>query len=180
MLSAPEADSAKFCPQHIAVYDLAVNAYIPRISNNRYQVHLDHLSFNERSGFELKAMQAKADFGRNGARLYDFTLDLPESHLAFEPIELRFSGYGDIRRALREETMTVNTVGTNTVYLPDLKAFAPVLDDFDCHASLVLGADGSLDEVNLRTLAVRDSRGKAFSLVASGKVQSPASREELS
>lgn len=180
VLSAPQPDTAKFCPQHMAVHNLAVNAYIPRISNNRYQVHLDHLSFCERSGFELKAMQAKADFGQDGARLYDFSLDLPQSHLAFDPIALRFSGYGDIRRALREESMIVNTVGTNTVYLPDLKAFAPVLDDFDCHASLVLGAEGSLDEVNLRTLAVRDSRGKAFSLVASGKVQSPASREELS
>lgn len=180
VLSAPPADSAKFCPEHIAVRDLAVNAYIPRISNNRYQVQLDHLSFSERSGFELKALRAKADFGRNGARLYDFSLDLSESHLAFEPLELHFSGYEDIRRALREEHVNVNTVGINSVYLPDLKAFAPVLENFDCHASLVIEAQGTLDDLHLNTLAVRDGRGRAFSLVASGNVSSLTDREQLS
>ncbi|MCX4263282.1 MAG: translocation/assembly module TamB [Muribaculaceae bacterium] len=180
VLSASQPDSAKFCPQHIAVHNLAVNAYIPRISNNRYQVHLDHLSFCERSGFELKALHAKADFGRSGARLYDFSLELPESRLAFEPLELSFSGYEDMPRALREETVVINTTGTNTVYLPDLRAFAPVLEDFDCHASLVLGAEGSLDNVHINTLAIRDGRGRAFSLSASGNVVHPANRDDMS
>ncbi len=66
VFSAAEPDSGRFNAKHIAVNDLAINAYIPQISNNRYRVHLDHLSFDERSGFSISALQAKADFGQIG------------------------------------------------------------------------------------------------------------------
>lgn len=45
-----------FCKNHIKVENIALNAFIPQISNECYQTHIDHLSFTERSGFTLSAM----------------------------------------------------------------------------------------------------------------------------
>ncbi len=180
VFSAAEPDSGRFNAKHIAVNDLAINAYIPQISNNRYRVHLDHLSFDERSGFSISALQAKADFGRDGARLYDFSLDLPSSHLEFDPIELRYDGYSDIRPALNRENVHIATEGVNTIYLPDLSAFSPALGKLDCLLALDLCAEGSLSSLDLRTLAIRDARGGALSLLLTGSGHDLLDKEKLS
>ena len=59
ILSAAAPDSAVFSPQHIAVTDLAINAFIPQISDEGYRVNIDHLSFSERSGFTVDKLTAK-------------------------------------------------------------------------------------------------------------------------
>lgn len=178
--STPLPDSARFNSTHICVKDLAVNAYIPQISNNRYRVHLDHLSFNERSGFSLKALQTKVDFGKDGARLYDFSLDLPKTHLALAPIEFSFDGYSDIVKALSREHLCVATHGDNVVYLPDFKAFVPILENIDRRIGLKIKADGSLANLNLRTFSLEDADGGALSVVASGNAANITDKDNLS
>ncbi|MDE6197765.1 MAG: translocation/assembly module TamB domain-containing protein [Muribaculaceae bacterium] len=177
--SAALPDSGRFCPSHIAVENLAVNAFIPRISNSRYQVHIDHISFDERSGFALKALQGKADFGADGARLYDFSLDLPESHIALKPIEIEFNGFNDIKAALRRDIVSVSTSGDNYIYPPDFKAFVPMLADISRHFDIDLDARGNMTSVDLRSFALRDADGTSLSLAATGLARSIDDKSEL-
>lgn len=170
--SAAPPDSGRFCPQHIAVTGLALNAYIPRLSNQEYRVHLDHLSLTERSGFTLKALQAKASVSRTELRVSDFSLSLPESSLGLMPIELRYNGYNDIRAALERESITVSTSDICVIYPPDLRAFVPVLGDIDCRLALTLDAAGTLSDISLRSFGLRDVDGDAFNITATGNASS--------
>lgn len=59
VLSEAAPDSAVFDRNHIAINDLAVNAFIPQISDRGYRVHLDHLSFeNEAVLFSINLQVA--------------------------------------------------------------------------------------------------------------------------
>lgn len=160
-------DSARFCPSHIAVKNLAVNAFIPQISNSQYRVNLDHLSFHERSGFQLEDLQAKVAFGNSGAQLYNFCLDLPASHVCLDTIAFTFDGYADILPALRRQKIHIATCDECRVTPSDLRAFAPALGAIHSPLSLSLNAEGTLDDAHLNHLVITDESGISISAAAS-------------
>jgi hypothetical protein len=179
VLSETLCDSARFCPSHIRVSKLAVNAYIPQISNNLYRVHLDHLSFAERSGFHLDELRAKVDFGKTGMKLYDFSLDLPASHICLSPIEFAFNGYKDILNALQHQKLHIATCDECEVTLSDLRAFVPQLGAINSRLSLALDAEGTLDNAHLNRLAVSGTGNNGFTLSLAADATSLLDKEKL-
>lgn len=170
ILSAPKSAPKKFDASHIAVRDLAINAFIPKISSKNYSVHLDHLSFVERSGFKVSTMQAKVDFTDNGARLHDFSVDLPSSHLSFKPINLIFNGFNDIKSSMYRNPITLQTTGSNIVFLPDIKAFVPAIGNINRTIAIDIDVTGTLSAVSVQKLSIYDTDDTAFAISASGEV----------
>lgn len=160
--SAAEPDSAVFDPQHIAVTDLAINAFIPQLSTDHYRVHLDHLSFAERSGFVLDKLSANVDFGPEALVVENLLLALPSSRLAFKPLTVTYSEPKAILNGLTDNVATVSTDGACSVYLPDVQAFAPILGEINAKIALELDADFSLSHTNLRRLRLSDEAERAF------------------
>ena len=180
VFSEPLCDSARFCQSHIEVGQLAVNASIPQISNNLYRVHLDHLSFVERSGFRLDELRAKVDFGKDGTKLYDFSLDLPNSHICLSPIEFSFDGYDDILPALRRQNLHIATCDECEVTPSDLRAFVPALGAISRRLSLSLDAEGTLDDAHLNRLAISDAETPGFALTMAADATELLNPERLS
>ncbi|MCH5222224.1 MAG: translocation/assembly module TamB domain-containing protein [Muribaculaceae bacterium] len=180
ILSEPYKDNNQFDAAHIAIRDLAVNAFIPRISNSQYSIHLDHLSFTESSGFTLKSLRAKVDFADNGARIYDFNIDLPASHLAFDPIALRYNGFDNILPALHHDSITLQTSGINTISPADFKAFLPIGLAVERKLFVEMIASGSLDEIKLHKLSLRDSNAAALSVLLQGEASNLTDNESFS
>ena len=170
VLSEPCDSSGRFDPCHIAISDLSVNAYIPRLSNRLYAVELDHLSFAERSGFELKKLSTKVSYGADGATVDGLTIELPRSRLAFSTVRIDYDGFENVPSAFREDGLSLSTEGNNFVYPPDLKAFAPFLASLGKPLRLSLEASGSPRKIDISRLSLSEPEGHAFSIALSGEV----------
>ena len=169
ILSEPSPQDGRFDRSHIAVCNLSVNAYIPQISSSRYRVELDHLSFDERSGFSLSQLQAKVDFGSNGARLSDFLIAFPHSRLALAPVALEYDGYSDISRALSENPLSISTAQRSVLYPPDFQALVPQLAFIESPLSIDIDATASTSAAELRHLRLADTDQSALTLSLRGR-----------
>lgn len=179
VLSEPLDSAASFDANHIAISSLELNAFIPRISNAGYAFTLDHFAFKERSGFELKTMRLKAEISDHAARVTDFVVELPRSVLALKPLWVSYTDLSKIGEALRSMPLEVATSGPAVIYLPDIDAFLPQLGSVNRRFAFDFDVAGNLNQVNLRSFAMRDVDGGAFSLVATAEADSLGAREKM-
>lgn len=170
VLSAPPASPGRFDSRHIAVRDLALNAYLPMLGNEDFKVDIDHLSLSERSGFILKRAQFKTEIDSCETRIDKLILELPGSRFSVAPIALRYNGLKNIGDALKYSDITIVTEGPNHIFPPDLAAFAPFLGDIDSNYIFELDATGSLENIELRRFAIRDNVGSKFNMALAGSV----------
>lgn len=167
VLSEPEPAPGRFDVNHILVENLAVNAYIPQLSNSVYQIDLDHLSFVERSGLDLKRLQARTEITDRSISIKDLAVDLNDSRLSFEPITLAYNGFDDIRAALHRDRIALSTRTDSRLSLADASPFVPKLAETDLTLMFGLKVRGNLDELELERLTLRDANGGTLALNAS-------------
>ncbi len=179
VLDAPTREPGSFDPAHISISDFELNAYIPRISNSRYSVELDHLSFRERCGFELSTLRAKADVDEHVATLSNFTVELPASRLSLSPVTLTYPSLSRIAEGLRQSQLTLSTSSPAAVTPADFKAFAPVLAEIPHTFALDFDICGNMEHADVRSLAVRDISGGSFALLLSATADTLAQPKSL-
>ncbi len=168
VLSEPAPDTLQFCPNHIRVENLAINAYIPKITEREYQVSLDHLSFDERSGFSLEKLTGKFEFTDHGINLSDFAIVLPNSRIAFEPSNLEYDATEDLMESFSERGMSLCTERDCSLYIPDFKAFAPLLGKLNNKVEVDIDIHATPDRLSLRMLHLEDKTSGAFSATFHG------------
>jgi len=179
VLSVPEPDSARFSLSHVSVSELALNAYVPHISDGNYVVSVDHFSLKERSGFVLERLGGSIEFTEKSCTVSDLEVQMPGSRLAFEPLKLEYDEPAKIVDALRREALVVETKPGCSAYPPDLQAFVPALktikEQFTCDLSL----RASLDDIDVKTLRISDAGDSFMKVEAAGHVDKPFSSEEM-
>lgn len=158
VLDAPQPDSGRFSPRHIALEGLQLHACLQLISNETVNVELDRLAFDERSGFTLKELSALIHHDTQGLTVSDFRLDLPNSSLAFNASWLRHGGTWTFR---------TDSVEPSMIYLPDMAAFAPVLAESYIGLDLHITANGDSSDIMLPDLRL-SSRDESLSLQIHG------------
>ena len=169
-----------FDPSHIRVTGVELNAYAPRISNERYAIDLAHLSFRESSGFELLGLEAEVKADSTEARVEGLSLRLPASTLSFAPISLKWPGLGKIAEALERERLEVRTSGVNTLCPADLRAFVPALGAFPEPLSVNIDASADKKGAELRELRIFDSVNPGrLSLTLRGEARARRDSTEL-
>lgn len=178
--NAAPADSGRFSPSHIAVSDIALNAYIPQITDKEYSVSIDHLSLKENCGFVLDRLSAKADIMEHECVLSDFDLRLNGTSLMLEPLRVSYESLGQIVDALRQQSVEIVTKEGSTIYPPDFRAFVPAMglidQDFLCDIDLLC----SMDAVRLNRFAIKDNDGGALAnLLVQAAVYNPLSKDSL-
>jgi len=164
IISEPITDSSHFDPAHIAIKDLAINAFIPQISDEGYRINLDHLSFSERSGFTVDKLIAKCYISPDEVSLDDFSLALPDSRLELEPISIRRGGYANLLEAAKHTPVHVTTKGNSVIYPPDMEAFAPILSNINRHFDLSFDAFASLSAVDMQRFNLSDADGRSVNI----------------
>ena len=179
VLSAPPADSLRFDPNHIGVRDLAVNAFIPVLTDKTYDINLDHLSFEERSGFTLEKLTGNLTFTPDSLCVADLSLSLPNSRLSFRPLRMAYSSPDKIVQNLAERPLLVATGDDCLLYPPDLGPFVPALGMLESVIGFGLEAEVSTDAIALHSLEIEDVSGHAFDANFSGSVRGFAHRDSL-
>ncbi len=166
VLSAPGRLNGRFDPNHIRVEDLALNAYIPRISNATVGVDLDHLSARERCGFELRRLSGRFAWADSTLAAEELTVELNRSRIALSPLSLRL-GPGGL--ALADHPLEVHTLEGTVVYPSDLGPLVPRLAAVERGFDLNFDAWCNGDSLRLRNLELLSQGGSgAFALTAGG------------
>jgi len=133
VLNAPAARPGCFDKSHISVTALQLHACLRLVSDDKADIELDRLSFDERSGFRLKELSAHALSDTDGIRVQGFRLALPNSSLAFDA-DYSYTG--------SSWHVSTDSTATSLVYLPDLAPFVPALSDSYIGMDLRLHARG--------------------------------------
>ena len=179
ILSAPRKAPGEFDINHVALSQFALNAFIPRISNDDYRVSLDHLSFIEQSGFNLTALRCDAELSNEGILLDGLEVDLLNSHIGFEPLRLPLDSLNRISAAIEKETLTVVTTPGTTIYPPDFSVFVPQLETITRPMDLDMHVQASMQRVNLERFNLRDATGGALSVEVQGSARGLRNRDSL-
>lgn len=177
VLSEPR-DTTRFDANHISISGLAVNAFIPKISDDSYQINVDHFSFEECSGFVLERLVGDIDIERNGFGASNLELRLPNSRIAFAPLYLPMQD-NDFRKSLKDNSIVLRSVGDNNIYLPDLKAFVPLLGKIKCDLGLALDAEVSMAGASLNSLEISDLGSNSFRMRAAGNAYGLENRSDF-
>lgn len=153
VLAAPLCADGRFDPNHVRVGDLAVNAYIPRISTGEFRVDLGHLSARERCGFELRRLSARLSLCGDTLSVENLAVRLSRSSLSFEPLRLDLHS-GDLRLGLRRHALEVRTASGCRLYPDDFEPFVPAAGAVASGFDLVADVYFNGDSVNVRQFEV--------------------------
>lgn len=165
ILDLPEKEG--FDPSHISLRHLNLRAYIPRISNEQYTVELERLGFTERSGFTLKDLTVKADVRTSGITMGQIDVELPDSRLLIAPVKLEFNRFEELPQVIKTASIDLRIEDGSELYVPDIAAFWPPLNNWDSKLSIKLDATGGMKNIQLTQLKVNSISGPQISLSTS-------------
>ena len=164
----------RFDASHIAVDSLELNAGLPRLSDKRIMVELEHLAFIEKSGLRVNDIMAEVEYATKLLAVRNFDVELPKSHLRFADLELSFTNPSDLSNYGREWPVALTLADGSVVTPADLAAFEPRLSTFRNPMGLTLDIHGTLAHVKLdamrisstapRQSLVTDITGEVFNL----------------
>lgn len=147
----------RFNPAHIKITNINLDAFAPIVSDTTNRVWLRALSLDEASGFSIKQLRAQALVSPTRLALRDFLLRLPSSSLAFNDIDLDTGGFDNLAKIGMEIPVDLSLSGNSHIYLPDLKAFVPLLGDIDLDLGMEADISGVLSDLDIRLLRISDS-----------------------
>ncbi len=174
---AAPADSGHFDRNHIRLRELAINAFIPEISNNNYSISLDHLSAHEQSGLAINRLRLQAHLGNNLLHIAGLELETGRTNLSFDTIVMPVAG--DIRHAIASHPLRVRTLGNCRLFLPDFAPLESNLGKFGQPLSLDLDVQSDLRSVNLERLVLRHGGDNTFAFAISAEASGLDSLPEL-
>ncbi len=155
-----EPSPEKFDKNHIFVENIDFEVYVPHISTDTYQLELHHLSFYEQSGFKLENITFNADLSPQGAKISDFQLDLPNTSINLDPVEVPGDWQAKLSKLGRELPASLSLGLGSYVYLPDLAAFVPQLRNFKHVIDIDLDVSGTIDTLQVRNLELEADAGQ--------------------
>lgn len=123
---------------HISTSDINANISLKHISKNDIAFRVRSLSFKEKSGLTLSSLTLKMEATRSGAKIENFELRLPHSHISQELLTATYdasNGLKDIGKTLRLQGSFKNA----TIDTKDLLSVLPIKKVPDL--SMRLGAD---------------------------------------
>lgn len=162
--SAPARDSV-FDAAHIQVRDLEAHVCLFSIDLKRLDVAVKHLSFREKSGLTPEHLSFAATSDKEVIDLKDLELKLPRSLLKISRATVDYTGMPLSR--LADSARYALSLAVPYFRLPDLAAFAPVLNRFPAGIVLKSEFSGRFPLAKLDTLQLSYGENIRLALKAS-------------
>lgn len=155
-----------FDPNHIHLTDLDLEMQLKFIDPENMNIRLKRLAFKEKSGFELKNLQAGLKSGEKKLELENLILQLPLSEFKLKSFKLDYAGM-EMNDIISNAAYAL-ILGKSVIYPGDLKAFNPALDNLKDSLILTGKLEGRFPEINLSGLQA--SLGNALFLDISARM----------
>lgn len=154
ILDQPRADDSRFDPNHIAVSDFRADINIPVIRNDEFRANVRGMVLREKSGLAVDNLSGKVDVDKEGIKVGNLELRLPNTLLRFGDIQLSWVGEGrDLRRSLLEGNIALK-ISDSYVTPSDLRAFVPSLSRFNESLPLEVDVRGDMTQLMLNSFSL--------------------------
>ena len=115
-----------FSPQHIGISNLSAHIALYHLTDNDIHLSIKKIAFTDKSGLQVKNLRFKVNADKHQARLSDFQLELPKSHLLLEDLIATYRT--DEKGKLISETLQFEGgIKPSLITLSDVACFAPIL-----------------------------------------------------
>ena len=115
-----------FSPQHIGISNLSAHIALHHLTDNDIHLSIKKIAFTDKSGLQVKNLRFKVNADKHQARLSDFQLELPKSHLLLEDLIATY--HTDEKGKLISETLQFEGgIKPSLITLSDVACFAPIL-----------------------------------------------------
>ncbi|MDE6371795.1 MAG: hypothetical protein K2K92_09960, partial [Duncaniella sp.] len=168
VMSAPCVDDGRFDPAHISLRQLRADLRAPVISDSTLSAEIKRLGATEKSGLKLSTVTAKVNMTRKDILISNLALQMPNSRLAFEPIEINGSPLGDGFDLKKLHTHLSTLPGTH-VSSRDISPLLPQLENTDLTLDIGIDARGGLKKVFIDNASL-SLAGQNINILATGTV----------
>ena len=118
--------SGVFSPQHIGISNLSAHIALHHLTDNDIHLSIKKIAFTDKSGLQVKNLRFKVNADKHQARLSNFQLELPKSHLLLEDLIATYRT--DEKGKLISETLQFEGgIKPSLITLSDVACFAPIL-----------------------------------------------------
>ena len=115
-----------FSPQHIGISNLSAHIALHHLTDNDIHLSIKKIAFTDKSGLQVKNLRFKVYADKHQARLSDFQLELPKSHLLLEDLIATYRT--NEKGTLISETLQFEGgIKPSLITLSDVACFAPIL-----------------------------------------------------
>ena len=115
-----------FSPQHIGISNLSAHIALHHLTDNDIHLSIKKIAFTDKSGLQVKNLRFKVNADKHQARLSNFQLELPKSHLLLEDLIATYRT--DEKGKLISETLQFEGgIKPSLITLSDVACFAPIL-----------------------------------------------------
>ena len=143
----------RFDANHIRVRNLRADLALPRLKNNDFVVDVKRISFQERSGVNLKNLASIIKINDNNLALLKTKIELSNSLIAVDSVGIALDGLNSLPQALKQNPIELRM--DNALVTPsDLAGFVPQLRSLDTPFELTVHATGNASAVDLEKLSL--------------------------
>lgn len=143
----PQPIKGIFSPDYIEISDFNGDVTIPRLSNSYSEIDVRKLSFNEKSGLQVKEISGLCKIKSNAIVISDFTVRLPESEIRSEslvlPKDILTEGKDKDKLKISFNPEVFNITPSN------LSCFYPDLAKFDTQIPIELNIKGNRNFIDI-------------------------------
>ena len=115
-----------FSPQHIGISNLSAHIALHHLTDNDIHLSIKKIAFTDKSGLQVKNLRFKVNADKHQARLSDFELELPKSHLLLEDLIATYRT-NEKGKLISETLQFEGGIKPSLITLSDVACFAPIL-----------------------------------------------------
>ena len=115
-----------FSPQHIGISNLSAHIALHHLTDNDIHLSIKKIAFTDKSGLQVKNLRFKVNADKHQARLSDFQLELPKSHLLLEDLIATYRT-NEKGKIISETLQFEGGIKPSLITLSDVACFAPIL-----------------------------------------------------
>ena len=115
-----------FSPQHIGISNLSAHIALHHLTDNDIHLSIKKIALTDKSGLQVKNLRFKVNADKHQARLSDFQLELPKSHLLLEDLIATYRT-NEKGKLISETLQFEGGIKPSLITLSDVACFAPIL-----------------------------------------------------
>ena len=119
-----------FSPQHIGISNLSAHIALHHLTDNDIHLSIKKIAFTDKSGLQVKNLRFKVNADKHQARLSDFELELPKSHLLLEDLIATYRT-NEKGKLISETLQFKGGIKPSLITLSDVACFAPILSKWN-------------------------------------------------
>ena len=147
-----------FSPQHIGISNLSAHIALHHLTDNDIHLSIKKIAFTDKSGLQVKNLRFKVNADKHQARLSDFQLELPKSHLLLEDLIATYRT--DEKGKLISETLQFEGgIKPSLITLSDVACFAPILRKWNDALYIVTHFSGTSTSARIHQLHFKTQSG---------------------